>query len=93
MKLVATKKADQNQSIIDPWTAVHLGIGLAAGLVRANFWWSVGGAVAYEVFEQYFEKSSSGGKFFKTSGPEIPLNAVTDVLVFILGYKLGERWR
>ncbi len=92
MKLLATTKGDQNKSMIDPWTAVHFGIGLAAGLVGANFWWSMSAAVAYEVAEQYFEQSAKGQRLFKTSGPEIPANAIFDVLVFGGGYKLGERW-
>ena len=92
MKLVALSKAEQNQSVLDPWTVVHFGFGLAAGLSGFNFAVSMLGAVAYEVFEQAFERSGRGQRFFKTSGPEITANAVVDVLIFGAGYYLGQKW-
>lgn len=92
MKLVATKKSEQNKALVDPWTAVHLGFGLAAGLMGLNFYWSMAGATAYEVVEHQLEKSKVGQELFKTSGPEIFGNAVVDIGIFGLGWYLGDRW-
>ena len=31
MKFLAARKAEQNLAAVDPWTAVHVAAGLAAG--------------------------------------------------------------
>lgn len=90
--LVARTKEDQNKAAIDPWTAVHVGFGLGAGLMDIPFWWAMGGAVAYEIFEQWLERTEFGQNAFKTSGPETPMNAVVDVIVFAGGWWLGQKW-
>lgn len=90
--LVAWRKSDQNEAFIDPWTAVHFGAGLAAGLTETPWWIAMGGAVAYEVFEQYAERTEVGAKFFKTSGPESLGNAVVDVAIYGVGVYLGRRY-
>ena len=90
--LVATRKSDQNQALIDPWTAVHFGFGLAAGLMEVPWWLSIGGAVAYEVFEQQLERTSAGKAWFKTSGPESFGNAAVDVGVYAVGMYLGNAY-
>lgn len=92
MKLVARKKADQNDAAIDPWTVVHFGFGLAFGLMDIGFWKSMTVATGYEVFEQFFERSESGKNTFKTSGPEKWPNAVIDLGVFAAGHWLGGKW-
>jgi hypothetical protein len=92
MKLLATRKADQNKSVFDPWTVVHFGAGLAAGLVAIRLPTAVAAAVAYEVVEQFVERREVGKELFNTSGPEIIPNALVDVAVFALGLELGHRW-
>jgi hypothetical protein len=92
VKLVATRKADQNEAAVDPWTAVHFGAGLALGLVGAPFAPVVLGAVAYELGEQIAERTKAAQSFFRTSGPERPVNAVVDVAVMLGGWWLGNRY-
>ncbi len=92
MKVLATSKADQNSTILDPWTVVHFSMGLAAGLANVSPLLALAGAVAYELAEQVFERSEMGQSFFNVSGPEIPANALVDVIVFAGGQYLGRRW-
>ena len=49
MKLVATRKAEQNILAVDPWTLVHVGVGLAVGLMGVSFNKAIIGAVVYEI--------------------------------------------
>lgn len=90
MRLVATRKSQQNRAVLDPWSAVHFSSGLASGLIEAPFLPVLTLAVAYEVAEQYFERHPAGKRLFKTSGPESSMNAVLDVVVFVGGYWLGR---
>ena len=92
MKLVATRKADQNRSWVDPWTVVHLSAGLAAGLMEVPLRWALPAAVAYEFGEQVFERFEIGQDFFRTSGPETIPNAIVDTVVFAVGHRLGRKW-
>lgn len=92
MKVVATRKAEQNQAIVDPWTVVHFAMGLAAGLMNVPPALALGGAVAYEVAEHAFQRTEMGQAFFNTSGPEVIPNAVADVVVFAVGQYLGDQW-
>lgn len=91
-KLIARRKADQNRSVIDPWTAVHFAAGLAAGLTRVPLRWSFTAAVLYEIAEQILERRRWGKEFFHVSGPEVPENVAMDLLVFLAGVQGGERW-
>jgi hypothetical protein len=92
MRLIATKKEQQNHSVIDPWTVVHFAAGLAAGLVRFPRDWALTSAVAYELAEQYAERKSWGQELLETSRPESVPNAITDVVVFMVGHRLGQAW-
>ena len=92
MKLLATRKADQNRASIDPWTAVHLSAGLSLGLMDVSLARALPAAVAYEVIEQVFERHDAGQDFFQTSGPEAVHNAAVDVAVFVVGHALGQWW-
>lgn len=89
---IARRKSDQNEATIDPWTAVHLAAGLAAGLIEVPFWSAMAAAVVYEVFEHGAERTQWGQKFFKTEGAENWHNMIADVVVFAVGHYLGERW-
>jgi hypothetical protein len=92
MKIVATRRAEQNHAPIDPWTLVHLSAGLALGLMNVPRRWAVIGALAYEVIEQVAERDDWGKQLFETRGPESPINAVVDTVVFVAGHVLGTRW-
>ena len=92
MKLVATRKADQNNALIDPWTAVHAGIGLAVGLVDIPRSWALAASVAYEFLEIPFERANFGRTFFNVSRPENFANQVVDVVVFMTAFEAGRRW-
>ncbi len=92
MKLVATEKAEQNRAVVDPWTFVHFASGLALGLVNAPLRWWLPVAAAYEVLEQYLERSEVGQELLETSGPEKLPNAMVDVAVFVAGHQLGRLW-
>jgi hypothetical protein len=92
MRIVATEKAHQNRAVVDPWTVVHFASGLALGLVNASLKWWLPVAVAYEVAEQYVERSDVGQEIFDTKGPENIPNALLDVAVFAAGHQLGRLW-
>lgn len=92
MKIIATRKEEQNVAAVDPWTAVHLASGLALGLMDVPFRFSLGAATGYEVAEQVFERRKWGQELFETSGPETLPNAFVDLAVFALGHYLGTRW-
>jgi len=92
MKILATKKREQNEAIIDPWTVVHFSIGLALGLLNAPIRSTLVGAVAYELVEQYFERVDIGKELFDTRGPESIPNALLDLAVMTAGHQLGRMW-
>jgi hypothetical protein len=91
-KLIATKRSEQNQTVLDPWTVVHFGTGLAAGLVGLRMETTVGLGIAYEVGEQVFQRSDGGKTLFNISGPEPVENAIADILVLAAGHYLGNKW-
>ena len=92
VKLVARKKADQNTSLVDPWTAVHVGAGLAVGLMGIPLRWAFLGATAYEFLELPFEAAGFGKTLFNVSKPENIPNQIVDVVVFMGAAELGRRW-
>jgi len=92
MKLIATRKSQQNRAAVDPWTAVHVAAGLAAGLMNVPLRWTIGAGVVYELVEQVFERVPEGQEFFETSGPERVSNALVDVAVLVVGHRLGQWW-
>lgn len=92
MKLVALRKSEQNQAAIDPWTVVHFGTGLAAGLTETPLRWAMLAAVAYEVIEQYAERRDDVQKLFRISGAERLPNVAVDLVVFAAGHWLGKAW-
>ena len=92
MEIIATAKPEQNRAVADPWTMVHFSAGLALGLVNAPLRWSLAAAVAYELVEQFVERSERGKEFFDSAYPETVPNAVLDVVVFAAGHQLGQMW-
>ena len=92
MKLVATRKSEQNEAVVDPWTAVHAGIGLAIGLVNIPAHWALAASIAYEFLERPFEEAQFGKTFFNVSRPENLPNQIVDVVVFMSAFELGRRW-
>ena len=89
---VATHKADLNRVAVDPWTAVHVGAGLALGLMAVPLGRALAAAVAYELAEQVLERQPWGRALFVTSGPEVLANAAADTVAFAVGHWLGQRW-
>jgi len=89
---MATRKDEQNLAALDPWTLVHLGAGLALGLMAVPRSTALGAAIGYEVVEQFVERSQPGREFFNTKHAERPANAIVDVAVFAVGYWLGGVW-
>ena len=93
MLLVARSKADQNEAVLDPWSIVHLGAGLASGLVGIPLLPALAAATLYELVERRAETESAFVRaLFKTSGPEATSNAVADVILFAVGAHLGRKW-
>ena len=92
MKLLASRKSEQNQAALDPWTVVHLASGLALGLTAVPIRYAFAAAVAYEVAEQVFERKAWGQALFETSGPEGLANALIDTAAFAMGHRLGQAW-
>jgi hypothetical protein len=92
MKVVATEKSEQNYAIVDPWTVVHFGAGLALGLMNTPLRASIAAAAAYELVEQYLERSDAGKELFDSSGPESLPNAILDLAIFAAGHQLGRMW-
>lgn len=92
MRVVATRKDQQNSAAVDPWTVVHLASGLAAGLMRVPLPAALAASIAYEAAEQFFERSDRGRELFYTSGPESVPNAIVDVIVLAAGHWLGAAW-
>lgn len=92
MKLVATRKSEQNVLAIDPWTLVHVGVGLALGLIGAPADKALIGAVVYEVGEYYVEQQPWGQQLFQTQQPETTINILVDLVAFAVGLEAGRRW-
>lgn len=92
MKIVATRKDEQNEALVDPWTLIHFSTGLALGLMNAPLSSSLVAAVGYEVAEQFVERRRWGERLFDISRPESLANAALDVVVFAVGHGAGRRW-
>ena len=92
MKILATKKKEQNQAVLDPWTVVHFSIGLALGLMNAPLRGSLAAATAYELVEQFFERHDAGKELFDTRGPEALPNVIVDLVVLAAGHRMGKMW-
>ena len=93
MSLIALRAADQNKAVLDPWSTVHFGVGMAAGLTGIPFWATLGAGIAYEFVEQSFEGNPLGQKVFATSGPESIANATADVVIMMTAWWLGRRYK
>jgi hypothetical protein len=92
MNLVATTKSQQSTALIDPWTVVHAGTGLGAGLLGIHMGVAIAGAVAYEFLEHRVQTNAQGLNFFNVSRPESLGNQIVDVLVFAGGVYLGHKY-
>jgi len=92
MVILALDKDDQNEALVDPWSAVHATSGLALGLTDVSFFASITAAILFDVFEHLFERSKYGQRFFNTSGPESWGNVITDLVLFSGGWWLGNRY-
>lgn len=92
MKLIASRKADQNRAAVDPWTVVHFAAGMAFGLMNVRLDHAIGASVTYEIAEQVVQRFEWGQELFDTSGPETLPNSLVDSAVYLAGYRLGRMW-
>ncbi len=92
MRFLARRKAQQNVAAVDPWSAVHLAAGLAAGLMNIPLRWTLSAGAAYEAVEQVFERHPVGQEVFETSRPERWENMLVDLAVLVIGHRLGRWW-
>ncbi|MDP3909996.1 MAG: hypothetical protein Q8Q14_06365 [Gemmatimonadales bacterium] len=83
----------QNAGMVDEWTAGHAFVGAIAGAAGVGPWWLAGGMVAYEVGEQFVERTAWGQRAFGTGGPETLLNVAGDSLAMAAAYCLARRLR
>lgn len=90
MRLIATRKSQQRDALVDPWTVVNFSSGLATGLAEVSLGKAIGLIVLYEVGRSVL--SSGKVKLFATPQQEIPENQVVDALVYLLGWKLGHAY-
>ena len=90
--IFALTKADQNLALVDPWTLVHAGIGLAVGLMGFSAGTALIGAIAYELLEGPLERADFGKNLFNVSRPESAGNQVVDVIVFMAAASAGAKW-
>lgn len=84
---VATSYEEQGKSAVDPWTAVNMAVGLAAGLSGAPWKSSLLLVSFYELL-----KHRPIGRTLKLS-QESQANSAVDLAVFALGWWLGDRYR
>jgi hypothetical protein len=92
MRLLARGKSEQNQAALDPWTVVHLGMGVAAGMIKIPLGTALFAAVAYEITENLFERTETGKGLFAISGPESLANSLVDIGVYAAGWYWAWRW-
>jgi hypothetical protein len=89
MRLIATKKS-QRDAVVDPWTAVSFGTGLATGLAEVSLGKAIGLIVAYEFASSVL--TSKQVALFAPARREPAENQVVDALVYLVGWRLGTRW-
>lgn len=82
--LVATHPSERHKALFDGRSVASWGIGAAAGTVGVNPAVVVVSLLVYE--------AATSGAFFKrpTARVESPANRIGDVLLGVLGYKMGE---
>ena len=90
--IFARRKADQNRALLDPWSGVHAGVGLAAGLLGLPLGWAFVPAIVYEIAEGRAELDPGVQSLFRVSSPETTENQAADLVVFGVGYIIGRRW-
>ena len=90
--LIATRKNEQNEALLDPWSIVHFAVGLAVGLMGFGTGAALTGAVAYELLEAPLERAEFGKNLFNISKPETRANQLMDVGIFALGHAAGVAW-
>jgi len=87
MRLVATARSHQHEGATDPWTAVHLGSGLAMGLTGSSATLAALAALGYQLLEQRALRDEGLG----TAVQQLT-NAAIDVMAFMGGWAVGRRF-
>lgn len=80
----------ENDSIIDKWTALHALVGYMARKYDVKFSTFLLLIIAYEVFE-YSIEYPDGSEFFGTIRPESIKNIISDLCTGILFYYIGGK--
>ena len=84
-ELIAETPEEQNLSLIDDWTPVHVAVGFGAGLLGVNAGLFMLGVIAYEAVE-WSAEYPSGSWLFATKKPETLGNAATDIVAGLVGF-------
>ena len=86
IRLVARSEADTDKAVIDQWTPVVFGAGVASGVLDLSTETVVIGAFAFEVVQAWPPSAA----WMQGSGESLA-NKTGDLAVFILGYWLGKK--
>lgn len=73
---------------VDGWTLVHLGCGVATGLLGVPFLLVLAGALFWEAFENW-KRPERALKSMPAWTPENDLNVVMDVVAALGGWGVG----
>ena len=73
---------------VDMWSIVHLGFGVAAGLVGFPFLLTLAGAMFWEAFENWRRPRRTIDALPDWT-PEINVNALIDVVAAMAGWGIG----
>ena len=85
MKAIASTRADNGSAVIDPWSAVHFGSGLAVGLASLSFTQTIAIMVLSELSKRLVVER------IHKEEEEIH-NQISDALLFVVGWKAGRMW-
>ena len=86
IRVVAQGKADTDKSVIDQWTPVAFGAGVASGMLDLSTETVVLGAFAFEVVQAWPPSAA----WMRGSGESLA-NKTGDLVTFLLGYWLGKK--
>jgi len=81
---------EENKSVLDKWSIIHSLVGYIAGKKNINFKWFLTAIISYEIFE-YAIEYPHGSKIFGTVRPESGVNLISDLVLGVVFYKLGNK--
>ena len=92
MRLVATRQDHLRDAVIDPWAVVHLGSGLALGLVNVTAPHALVAAVGYQLLERLAAPQSRQSSLSDPVSAAEAVNIAVDMVVFMGGWYAGRRF-